>query len=265
MYMYTYVFSYLSLVTGLTGDCTVDGFPTPDTNFQVNGASFPERNSTTGLQVLIPGAAFTCHGYITNWTALIANYFYRDVAFSIEAQIYFQLWRPDGQGKYRQIGNDVVAVTSQEITQETVDITNVRDVAQFIKLEERVAQGDTRMRFEPGDVLGYFSPGFIGPTLGADLTYRPSPEGSENSVDMFYVGTPRSTHDNQLCEISLCDDKVRKVTGIPQLSVAYGEKITESFFAVTIYILILNVQHLSRHCYVHGKTLCWQCEPTLAC
>ncbi len=191
--------------------------------FEINGSDFPSRNASVGLQVIIPGAAFTCHGYITSWSALIANFFYRYVTDSIETEIYFQLWRPV-DGKYVLIDDDVVVISAQEITNEDgVDVINVMEEVQYLNFSGRAAQGNTRMYFQPGDVLGYFAPSFGFNKLGADLTFStPTPDSSEPTVDVFYVNT--SSGMTQPCEISVCGEAVSMIQSvIPQLSVAYGK------------------------------------------
>lgn len=179
------------------------------------------------MQVIIPGAAFDCHGYITNWTALLANYFYRyPVPNNLQAEIFFQLWRPVGNGQYMRVDDDLVEVTSLEVEEsDEVGVTNVPGVVQYLEFSGRVGTDASRMFFEPGDVLGYFASGFIGATYGADVTFkRPSPsDAGVQTVDMYYFNT--STRDTQLCQMSICGDEVNVVSNVvPQLKVAYGKQ-----------------------------------------
>ena len=183
-------------------------------DFQKEGLQFV-AGSRLGHQVIIPSMKFTCYGYATNWSAISVL----DVRFrSVSHHIHFQIWRQVAKRRYRRVGSDhLVFSEMNDVTRSSTD-SNIG----FFEFREKVGEGESRIYFQPGDVLGYFlSPlgGSSYSSLGISFRNATLDDDSSVVVDPYdYLAH------KQLCEISECAQAVIVYGAvIPQISVNVGE------------------------------------------
>ena len=193
-------------------------------DFQREGVEYllPAAGLTMGYQAIIPGMRFDCHGYVTNWSALFALDGRFVGQFTLSHQMYFQLWRPvvrERELTYERVDDDYILLSSNSQELEDVDTSapDPNSETVFLQLQSRPGETESRMYFEPGDVIGFFVPQFtsIAP-LG--VTFRQT-AASNASTNIYSYKS-----DEQLCQLSECGEGVTvHGTVVPQISVNYGE------------------------------------------
>lgn len=200
--------------------CTV-GCGNP-TEFQREGIDYllPRSGPSMGYQAIIPAMRFDCHGYITNWSALFAL----DTRFTgvspLSHHMYFQLWRPvvsEREFTYKRVDDDYILFSPKAQELANIESDSVDDPhIGFLQMHPRSGETESRMYFQPGDVVGFFVPVFSSfAPLG--VTFRRAAAGNASSVDIYSYKS-----DVQLCEMSECGQNVSEHV-LPQISVNYGE------------------------------------------
>ena len=187
-------------------------------------------SSEFGYQVLIPGMQFNCHGFIRSWSALTVLNNYRAVALIHNAHhLYFQLWRPTENGVYKLIDDDHLVFEEPELRGNVYQPSLVgpeSDIG-FFRFTEKVGMGN-RMYFQPGDVLGYFTPSYQLNTHPSNyplsVTFRnASMDDADPSlvVDIYSFSSKR-----QPCEISSeCENMMTLHSRVvPNIAVQYGKR-----------------------------------------
>ena len=195
-------------------------------------------SSEFGYQILIPGMQFNCHGFIRGWSALTVLNNYRAVALLYLAHhLYFQLWRPTENGLYTLVDNDYLVFEEPELRGNVHQLLSESDIGIF-RFARKVGKG---MYFQPGDVLGYFTPSYKlnTNTYPLSVTFRnASMDAADASlvVDMYSVSSMR-----QPCEISQCGNMVTLHSRVvPNIAVQYGKCIC-MFVAISCHVLPVTV------------------------
>ena len=182
-------------------------------------------SSEFGYQVLIPGMRFKCHGFIRSWSALTVLNNYRAVALLYLAHhIYFQLWRPTENGLYNLVDDDYLVFEEPNLRGNVHQLSSESDIGIF-RFSRKVGKG---MYFQPGDVLGYFTPSYMFNThisiYPLSVTFRNASVDEADAslvVDMYSVSSMR-----QPCEISECGNMVTLHSRVvPNIVVQYGKCI----------------------------------------
>lgn len=118
---------------------------------------------------------------------------------------------------YERVDDDYIrfSTSSQELA--NVESDSVDDpYVGFLQMHPRSGETESRMYFQPGDVVGFFVPAFSSfAPLG--VTFRRAAAGNASSVDIYSYKS-----DAQLCEMSECVQNVSEHV-LPQISVNYGE------------------------------------------
>ena len=197
-----------------------------------------------GYQVILPGFKFHCHGKILQWSALTV--YRNNSGNSANHLAYFQVWRPNGTGRYVRVGYDEISVTPTELQ----PITSARprdDRLLFFNLsglvEDRTEDGTNNMDseennplyFQPGDVVG-FNIQHLGIKRPLYMTHHsPTDEDSEQlAMDLFYTTT---TGLYQQCQMSKCSEEVSKLSSvIPHIHFTYGQFLSLSLHNIIVYI-----------------------------
>ena len=180
-------------------------------------------SSEFGYQVLIPGIQFNCHGVIRGWSALTVLNNYQAVALLYLAHhLYFQLWRPTENGVYKLIDDDYLVFEEPELRGNVHQLSPESDIGIF-HFNKTVKKG---MYFQPGDVLGYFTPSYKLNTnvYPLSVTFRnASMDEADPSlvVDMYSFSSKK-----QPCEISSeCDNMMTLHSRVvPNIAVQYGKR-----------------------------------------
>ena len=180
-------------------------------------------SSEFGYQVLIPGMRFNCHGFIRKWSALTVLNNYRAVALLYLAHhLYFQLWRPTENGVYKLIDDDYLVFEEPELRGNVHQLSLESDIGIF-RFNKTVEKG---MYFQPGDILGYFTPSYksITNVYPLSVTFRnASMDEADPSlvVDMYSFSSKK-----QPCEISSeCDNMMTLHSRVvPNIAVQYGKR-----------------------------------------
>ena len=180
-------------------------------------------SSEFGYQVLIPGMRFNCHGVIRGWSALTVLNNYRAVALLYLAHhLYFQLWRPTENGVYKLIDDDYLVFEEPDLRGKVHQLSLESDIGIF-RFNKTVEKG---MYFQPGDILGYFTPSYksITNVYPLSVTFRnASMDEADPSlvVDMYSFSSKK-----QPCEISSeCDNMMPLHSRVvPKIAVQYGKR-----------------------------------------
>ena len=217
---------YSRTVVGQSGNCTSGFASTSD--WQDEDAQFylaVQPGSQFGYQVIIPGMQFNCHGFIRSWGALTTLDYRFIEPLTLVHRMYFQLWRPTGDGTYKHVDDDYLEFNPQELSVVYRPMPNPEPNIGFFRFSGKVGQGENRMYFQPGDVVGYFAPHFDGTNkVPLSITFSNASSGvyaASLVVDMYSVSSRR-----QLCDMSECGDMVNLHSGVvPHISVQYGKAI----------------------------------------
>ena len=181
-------------------------------------------SSEFGYQVLIPGMRFNCHGFIRGWSALtVLNNYQAVTRLYLAHHLYFQLWRPTENGVYKLIDDDHLVFEQPELMGNVHQLPSESDIGIFC-FTKKVGKG---MYFQPGDVLGYFTPSYklnTGTVYPLSVTFRnASMDEADPSlvVDMYSFSSKR-----QPCEISSeCENMMTLHSRVvPNIAVQYGKR-----------------------------------------
>ena len=221
--MLAWFHAFLHVVVGQSGNCTSGLSNSVD--WQNEDSQYylaVQPGSRLGYQVIIPGMQFNCHGFIQSWSALTIL----DYRFIVLAHhIYFQLWRPTGDGSYKRFDDDYLEFRPQEVNGAYRPMSQDPDIG-FLRFTGKVGEGENRMYFQPGDVVGYFIPHFsqtnIPPLSVTFVNASSEADSASLVVDMYSIASA-----SQLCDMSECGDMVNLHSGVvPHISVQYGKLIS---------------------------------------
>ena len=180
-------------------------------------------SSEFGYQVLIPGMRFNCHGVIRSWSALtVLNEYQSLTPLYLTRRLYFQLWRPTENGLYKLIDDDHLMFENPELFGKVHRLGGPESDIGVFRFTGKRGKG---MHFQPGDVLGYFTPSQLNTnTRPLGVTFRNASMNEANAslvVDMYSVSSRR-----QLCEMSKCGNMVTLHSRVvPNIAVQYGKRL----------------------------------------
>ena len=172
-------------------------------SFTMDKADYLPFDKDAAYQVILPGFKFNCYGYVTNWSALVL---FENTTSRAVHEIHFQIWRPNGTGKYMLAGfHWIIQISPQSScsvpTNEGLVFYNITNEV------ERYHGGDKPLYFQPGDVLGVHisqrSP-FHRPFY---MTYHRAGGDTHNDLvmDMFYSKiSPNGQRSQQPCQTNEC-------------------------------------------------------------
>ena len=220
--------------------CTSDAFPTTEQFTLEEDVDFIEPNinatAISGVLVIVPEMEFTCHGYISGWSA-VTQLNSNDAAIdNLNHDITFQLWRPNprGNGTYTFVGSHTLAFVGLNLRSCLTIINGI----QFFRFESALNGEEERLYFQPGDVVGWYIHTLIQSTeRPLTIVYRnvtSSGEPSEPSlrpVDMYttvIADTSRAATPPPR-ELDLERQLVRISSVIPYVSADYGRLFKHLF------------------------------------
>ena len=189
----------------------------------IQGYLMVNSNSEFGYQVLIPGMRFNCHGFIKSWSALTVLNDYRNLApLYLAHRLYFQLWRPTENGLYKLIDDDHLTFEQPELYGKVDRLGGPESNIGVFRFTGKMGNG---MHFQPGDILGYFTPSQLNTnTRPLSVTFRNASMNEANAsliVDMYSISSRR-----QLCEMSKCGNMVTLHSRVePNIAVQYGKRL----------------------------------------
>ena len=217
--------------TGLSQpECRSDAFP-PKRYFSTNGGvdyQLPDTAHSTGYLVIVPQMNFTCHGYITGWSALTR---YASTDFAIQLlrhDITFQLWRPRprSSGVYDFIGSHYLGFIGNTLRHGTT----VVDGTQFFNFTAPGPSSQSPLHFQPGDVVGWYIHTLV-QSIDIPLTVvyrdtrRAPADPNLRSVDIYSTVIDNAHSRRQPpCEVSLTSERTTRISSvIPYVNVDYGK------------------------------------------
>ena len=192
---------------------------------------FLEPNSTAlvGHLVIVPEMEFTCHGYISGWSA-VTRLDSNDAAIdNLLHDITFQLWRPSPIDS--KIYNFVGSQTLNFIGANLRDGLTVINGTQFFRFTSAQSE-DVRLYFQPGDFVGWFIHSSV-QSIQRPLTIvhrdvaNNTADPSVQPVDMYTTMIADSDRADTPppCELALCSGQFSRISSvIPYVSVDYGKK-----------------------------------------
>ena len=208
-------------------------FTISERDIQTGDVTYIEPNATAiaGYLVIIPEMAFTCHGYISGWSA-VTQLFSNDVALdNLNHDITFQLWRPNprGSGTYTFVGSHTLGYFGQNLRSGLTTINGT----QIFRFESALNDEEERLYFQPGDVVGWYIHTLLQSTeRPLTIVYRDvtssggSSESSLQPVDMYttVILDTNKAATPPPCELSLCSGQLSRISSvIPYVTVHYGE------------------------------------------
>ena len=195
-------------------------------SFTMEGAQHLPYSVRAGYQILLPGIKFNCYGSLTSWSALAMGTNY---SYGALFQAIFQVWRPDGSGRYKLVGFDEITVqpfpgTYHEnlVYYYLYNTTEDREDDGYLYNEE-----NKPLYFKPGDVIGVLIQSFV-TTANRQMyiTYRnrTASDPDHLMMDMFFTVTDGSIAQ---CEINTCSEEVQVIRSIvPNIFFTYGILVT---------------------------------------
>ena len=192
-------------------------------SFTMEDAHYLPFDKDTAYQVILPGFKFNSHGSVTNWSALVV---FENTTSRATHEIHFQIWRPNGTGRYTLAGFHRIIKVSPESNSVATN-----DGLLFYNITNKVENNpDTPQYFQPGDVLGVYishisfnqRPFYMTyHTAGGDTTHN------DLVMDMYYTKLSPSgpfATSQQPCQTSECSENtvvLRSV--IPNIYFNYGQ------------------------------------------
>lgn len=163
------------------------------------------------LQVIAPEMEFNCHGRIIALSALVT---FNRIFSVLQYQLVFQIWRPNtNSDEFNLIGSHVVTQQPQRTGSiQTLENSNLT----FVVLRTELF-GDNQIQFQPGDVLGWFSPNR---DVASAQGYGVALQTNRTTRLLFKSNITR----DQPCQLYSCDDQVEQIQSpIPLINVEYGK------------------------------------------
>ena len=191
-------------------------------SFTMDKADYLPFDKDTAYQVILPGFKFNRYGSVTNWSALVV---FENTTSSAAHEIHFQIWRPNGTGRYMLAGfhriHFLIQQSNSVATNDGLVFYNITNKVEII------FGGDKPLYFQPGDVLGVYighrSP-FQQPFY---MTYHRAGGDTHNDLvmDMFYSKiSPNGLWLSQPCQTSECSKNTIMLRSvIPNIYFNYGQ------------------------------------------
>ena len=190
-------------------------------------------NPSMGHLVIVPEMRFNCHGYITGWSALLSFEFSESAFNNFEHDITFQLWRPSPRdsGIFTFVGSSNIRFFPTVLPD---GVTFIDGSSNYFNLTSVTPSRGQNLRFQPGDVMGWYFHTKVGVQVPLSVAYRHFTTSSISSsdprlqpLDMYttiITDTLRSDTPPP-CELSLCSDQTftRIPSVIPYFTVDYGK------------------------------------------
>ena len=151
----------------------------------------------------------------------VLNNYQATAVLYLAYHLYFQLWRPTEKGLYKLMDDDYLVFEAPELRGNVHQLSSESDIGVF-RFTTKVGKG---MYFQPGDVLGYFTPSYKlnTNTYPLSVTFRNASMDDANAslvVDMYSVSSKK-----QLCEMSECRNMVTLHSRVvPNIAVQYGKQ-----------------------------------------
>ena len=194
-------------------------------SFTMEDADYLPYNKTTAYQVVLPGFKFNCYGHVTNWSALVV---FENTTSSAVHEIHFQIWRPNGTGRYMLAGFHRIHFVIQRSPQSNSVATN--DGLLFYSIMNKVENehgGDKPLYFQPGDVLGVYISHSSFNQKPLYMTYHTAAGDIHNDLvmDMLYTEiSPNGPRPQQPCQTSECSENTKILRSvIPNIYFNYGQ------------------------------------------
>ena len=211
-------------------------------SFSVEGAEHLPYNIELGYQVILPGLEFHCYGKVIDWSALMV-YKYLPTT-SLAHGIVFQVWRPNGTGKYVRVGYDsIIVFRPMPLPNHTADdglmYHNLTKATEDIEGGNPDSQDNQPLYFQPGDVVGFYIDEFSN-NIPLYITYRHSTDNDPPDLvmDMFVT---TSTSSLQLCTMNECSQNVSRVKSvIPNIHFTYSQYSHNNLAIFTASLLFLS-------------------------
>ena len=186
-----------------------------------------------GHLVLVPQLNFTCHGFITGWSAItrLSDNAQRDdrILDNVLNDITFQVWRPTTRDNtYSLVGAHVVNFIGVGLR----DVLTTANGTKFLNFTAASpAGGDDMIVFQPGDIIGWYIHSTV-QTLDQPMTvvYRELSDSdgqtdpSLQPVDLYSTVIPDTDGATTPppCDLSIHSDQTRQIPSvIPYVSVHY--------------------------------------------
>ena len=191
-------------------------------SFTMEDADYLPFDKDAAYQIILPGFKFNCYGSVTNWSALVV---FENTTSRATHEIHFQIWRPNGTGRYMLAGfHRIIPPSPQSNSVTTNDELLFYNITNKV---ERIHGGPKPLYFQPGDVLGvYISHSSFNQkplymtyyTAGGDLH-------SDLVMDMFYTKLSPSGQKTELpCLTSECSENTKILRSvIPNIYFNYGQ------------------------------------------
>ena len=187
----------------------------------------------TGYLIIVPEMSFSCHGYITGWSAL-TRFSANDLAIDqLYHDITFDLWRPTPgvNGSYTFVGSKRLDFFGQTLRAGM----SVVNGTQFFKFESAIVHGPL-LHFQPGDVIGWYLHSLVQSTDNAlTVVYKEQSAIASNQlatssrpVDMYCTEIENAkSKARPPCELSILSDQTVVIPSvIPYINVDYGMSAT---------------------------------------
>lgn len=204
----------------------------------LDGADFLPYDGNTSYQVILPGLQFHCYGVLEEWSALTV---YKDFPTSnpVVHLAYFQVWRPNGTGRYVRVGYDQISIPRSVLNLAPItDAVPGNDRLRYFNLSSRVedrsedgqtssSEDNKPLYFQPGDIVGFFFQP-VGTNRPLYITHRNQTD-SERVMDMFYkqitpVSPTNYVTDDQQCQMSECSGDVKiRSSIVPNIHFTYSQ------------------------------------------
>ena len=174
---------------------------------------------------------FSCHGYITGWSAL-TRHTSTDIAVQyLKHDITFQLWRPRprSSGVYNFVGSHHLGFIGNTLRRGTTVVSGTTRFFNLTSVQPR-SSSQSPLYFQPGDVVGWYIHTLVQSVdIPLTLVYKGTSGGSTDSnlrsIDMYSTVIDNAiSHKQPPCEISLNTDRTTRIASvIPYVDVNYGK------------------------------------------
>ena len=199
-----------------------------------------DTTQTVGHLVLAPELRFTCHGYITGWSAITRLSDNANVddglLDNVDHDITFQIWRPTTTNNvYSLVGAHVVDFIGTRLR----NVLTIFNGTKFLNFTDAApAGGDDTIIFQPGDIVGWY----IHTTVQEveqpmTVVYRELSNETDSNlqpVDLYSTVIPDTDGATTAppCDFSIHSNRTRHIPSvIPYVSVHY----TECKFEISYY------------------------------
>ena len=201
----------------------------------------PDHKLSAGYLILVPQMNFSCHGYITGWSALTRfsannlaiDYLYHDITLL--------LWRPIGNGTFTFVGSKRLSFVGRTLRR-GMTVVNGTQFFKFVSAHD----GKPPLHFQPGDVVGWYIHSLVQSIRNAlTVVYRNSvPSSNLVPVDLYSTVTKLNKgRYNAMppCEVSIRNsDQTTVIPSVtPFVNVDYGKLPIYYTYEIDTFIIII--------------------------